>query len=84
MKTPDTEIIFAVEEASEGGYTGRALGASIFVEGDDLEELRRNIVDAVRCHFEDRSGCPKVDSSVKSRCGGRVSMSMRNRPLMCR
>ncbi len=47
------EIIFVVEEADEGGYTARALGESIFTEGDDLQELRRNVRDAVECHFDD-------------------------------
>jgi hypothetical protein len=46
------EIIFLVEEAVEGGLTARALGQSIFTEGDDIEELRTNIRDAVNCHFE--------------------------------
>ncbi len=45
------EIIFLVENAIERGYTARALGESIFTEGDDLEELRTNIRDAVDCHF---------------------------------
>jgi hypothetical protein len=53
------EIIFLVEEAGEGGYTARALGESIFTEGDDLEDLRTNIRDAVACHFEPDSK-PKV------------------------
>ena len=30
----------------------RALGESIFTEGDNLEDLRANIRDAVNCHFE--------------------------------
>ena len=47
------EIIFIVEEAPEGGYTARALGASIFTEADDLAELHRNVREAVRCHFDD-------------------------------
>ena len=46
------EIIFLIENAVEGGYTARALGKSIFTEGDDLENLRANIRDAVDCHFE--------------------------------
>ena len=49
------EIIFLVESAVEGGYTARALGESIFTEGDDLEELRSNIRDAVGCHFDEGS-----------------------------
>lgn len=46
------EIIFLVEIEIEGGFTARALGESIFTEGDDLEDLRANIRDAVNCHFE--------------------------------
>lgn len=46
------ELIFVVEEAGEGGYTARALGASIFTEADHLPELHDRVRDAVRCHFE--------------------------------
>lgn len=53
------ELIFLVEEAPEGGYTARALGASIFTEGDDLNALHENVRDAVRCHFEEGQA-PKV------------------------
>jgi len=49
------ELIFLVEEAAEGGYTARALGESIFTEGDDVESLEENVRDAVRCHFEEDS-----------------------------
>jgi len=47
------EIIFIVKESPEGGYEGRALGFSIFVEGDTYDEIKENIRDAVHCHFED-------------------------------
>jgi hypothetical protein len=53
------EMIFMVENAPEGGYIARALGASIFTEADDLEALRQQVRDAVRCHFEEGQG-PKV------------------------
>jgi hypothetical protein len=46
------EIIFVVEEAPEGGYTAKALGASIFTEAESLDELHANVRDAVQCHFE--------------------------------
>jgi predicted RNase H-like HicB family nuclease len=49
----DTEIIFAVEEAAEGGYIARALGHSIFTQGETMEELKAMVQDAVRCHFDD-------------------------------
>jgi hypothetical protein len=53
------EIIFVVEEAPEGGYTARALGASIFTEADNLNELHQQVRDAVRCHFDEGEE-PKV------------------------
>ncbi len=49
----DSEIIFAVEEAPEGGYRASALGHPIHTEADSLEELRDMVKDAVRCHFEE-------------------------------
>jgi len=48
----NSEVIFLVEEAPEGGFTARALGASIFTEADDLDALRAAIRDAVECHFD--------------------------------
>jgi hypothetical protein len=45
------EIIFLVEEAAEGGYLARALGADIFTEADDLDSVQERVRDAVRCHF---------------------------------
>ena len=53
------EIIFQVEEAAEGGFMARALGHSIFTEAESMDELRENVRDAVRCHFEEDTG-PKV------------------------
>jgi hypothetical protein len=47
------EIIFLVDEAPEGGFTARALGQSIFTEAETLEELRRQVREAVQCHFEE-------------------------------
>jgi hypothetical protein len=47
----DKEIIFLVEEDSDGGYTARALGYSIFTEAENLVELKSMIQDAVTCHF---------------------------------
>lgn len=47
-----TEIIFIVEESPEGGYEAKALGYSIFTEGESIEQLKENVKEAVRCHFE--------------------------------
>jgi len=49
---PDTEIIFSVQEAPEGGYEARALHYSIFRQADTLDELKRNVREAVQCHFD--------------------------------
>jgi hypothetical protein len=46
-----TELLL-VEEASEGGDTARAVGASIVTEADDLPGFRVAVRDAVRWHFE--------------------------------
>ena len=51
-----SELIFLVEEAPEGGYLARALGESIFTEADDLDSLREQVRDAVRCHFDEGKG----------------------------
>ena len=55
----DSEIIFVVEESSEGGYTAKALGESIFTEGDNMDDLKTNIKDAVLCHYDEGKN-PKV------------------------
>lgn len=46
-----SEIHFIVEEAPEGGFTARAVGANIFTEADDLLDLHTQVEDAVHCHF---------------------------------
>ena len=55
-----TELVFLVEEAAEGGYVARALGASIITEADDLPALREAIRDAVRCHFDAPAAPPVI------------------------
>jgi hypothetical protein len=55
-----TELVFQVEEDPEGGYTARAVGASIFTEADTMDELRKNIRDAIQCHFEKSEERPKA------------------------
>jgi len=48
------EIIFLVEDSSEGGYEARSLGHSIFTYADTLDELRLMVKDAVNVHFDER------------------------------
>ena len=55
----NSEIIFVIEEAIEGGYTAKALGVSIFTEAETLAALKMNIREAISCHFEDDE-MPKI------------------------
>ena len=54
MKAP-AEIIFEVTESVEGGFDARALGYSIFTQGDDWSDLKAMVKDAVACHFDEGS-----------------------------
>ncbi len=53
------EIFFLVEEALEGGYIAKAIGESIFTEGETMDELKTNSREAVQCHFEPEN-LPKI------------------------
>jgi len=57
----ESEIIFEVrDDEAEGGYIARALGYSIFTQGDNLEDLRAMVKDAVVSHFADATSRPKI------------------------
>jgi hypothetical protein len=49
------EIIFIIEESLDGGYEAKDLGTPIFTEAESLQELKRSIREAVRCHFDEKS-----------------------------
>ena len=49
----NNEIIFYIEESPEGGYEAKALGHSIYTDGDSINELKENIKDSIHCHFEE-------------------------------
>jgi len=53
------EIVFSVQEEPEGGFVAEALGHAIVTQAETLEELRRMVRDAVRCHF-DENEMPKI------------------------
>ena len=53
------EIIFIIEESNEGGFEARALGHSILTEAEDMASLKKEIKDAVTCHFE-KNNMPKL------------------------
>jgi hypothetical protein len=47
------EIIFVVDESSEGGFEARALSQSIYTQADTFDALKEMARDAVHCHFEE-------------------------------
>jgi len=56
-----TEIIFEVtEDEIDGGYSASAAGYGIHTQGGSLEEIRRNVKEAVDCHFDDTMQRPKL------------------------
>jgi hypothetical protein len=54
------EIVFLIEEDPDGGYKARGLGYSIFTQGETVGELKENILDALKCHFDDEADIPKI------------------------
>jgi hypothetical protein len=54
------EIIFLIEEDPENGFTAQALGFSIFTQDETYEGLKKNIFDAVKCHFDNETDIPKI------------------------
>ena len=59
MSNP-AEIIFEVTEAVEGGHDARALGCSIFTQGEDWADLKAMARNAAACHFGEGSSIKAV------------------------
>ena len=56
-----SEIIFEVtEDEADGGYTASALGYGIHTQGDSLEDIRRNVREAVDCFYDDSMARPEI------------------------
>lgn len=54
------EVVFIVaQDAEAGGYTAACHRYGIFTEGDDLEELRAMVKDAVDCRFDGEPARPE-------------------------
>jgi predicted RNase H-like HicB family nuclease len=56
----NSEIIFEVTDAEDGGYCAMALGYGINTQAETVEELRAMVRDAVDCFFDDPSQAPKI------------------------
>ncbi len=56
-----SEIIFEVtEDEMDGGYSASALGYGIHTQGDSVEEIRRNVKEAVDCYFDETMPKPGI------------------------
>ncbi|MEO8124091.1 MAG: 2-oxoisovalerate dehydrogenase E1 subunit beta [Burkholderiales bacterium] len=55
----DTEVLFNVEEAADGGFVATAPLHGIVTQADSVKELHAQVRDAVACHF-DAADRPKL------------------------
>ena len=49
------EIVFSISQESDGGFVAECLSHDIFTQGDDWEQLRKNVQEAVSAYFFDQS-----------------------------
>ena len=47
------ELVFEVTQEADGGYVAECLTENIVTQGDNWEELRANVKDAVKGYFFD-------------------------------
>lgn len=59
------EIIFLIEESLDEGFEAKAVGYPIFTEGETEDEVRQNILEAVRCHFDDNE-MPRLSITISN------------------
>ena len=56
-----TEIVFEItEDEVDGGYSATALGYGIHTQGDSVDDIHRNVREAVECYFDDGMSRPKL------------------------
>lgn len=49
-----SELIFEVKEDEvDGGFVASALGVGIHTQGETIEDLKKNIKEAIDCYFDD-------------------------------
>ncbi|NPU95726.1 MAG: 2-oxoisovalerate dehydrogenase [Candidatus Omnitrophica bacterium] len=57
--TSFSELIFEVKEDEvDGGFVTSALGVGIHTQGEIIEDLKKNIKDAIDCYFDDPQAKP--------------------------
>ncbi len=56
-----TVIIFEVtEDDVDGGYSASAPDYGIHTQGDSVDEIRRNVKEAVDCYFDESMARPEL------------------------
>lgn len=56
-----SEIIFEVtEDEIDGGYSASATGYGIHTQGDSMEEIRKNVREAVDSYFDETMDRPRI------------------------
>jgi hypothetical protein len=50
-----SELVFEVTQEADGGFTAECLTEGIFTQGDNWEELRRNVRESVEAFYFDQA-----------------------------
>lgn len=48
------------EDETDGGYIASAVSGGIHAEAETLDELRRNVREAVDCYYNDPENAPRM------------------------
>ena len=54
------ELVFEVTQEQDGGYVAESLGEDIFTQGDTWEELRGNVLEAVKGFYFDSAAPQRI------------------------
>lgn len=54
------EIVFEILEDPEGGFTASAIGCGIHTQGENVEDLKAQLREAVDCYFDESQERPSV------------------------
>ena len=53
-----TELVFEITHEADGGYCAECLSEAIFSQGDNWEQLRHNVREAVEAYYFDQPQIP--------------------------
>ena len=59
-------IIFEINEEEDGGFIAECLSEDIFTEGNTWDELKENVIEAVKAFYFDQEAIPKKFTLVWS------------------